>query len=163
MEHRHLTADEPEWLVILGRLAHDFYHRPEYCRLDGEPQQTETGAFWAGEGDRELFIPYLLRQCASLFPGEVAATGARDVISPYGYPGLLLNDSARQSPDFAQRAMQRLGETLRERVQFHAKAWGDWFQCSHGAPNWPLAAARQRPTRFTSDVVQANARLFLTA
>ena len=55
MEHRHLTADEPEWLAILGRLNHDFYHRPEYCRLDGEPQQAETGAFWAGEGDRELF------------------------------------------------------------------------------------------------------------
>lgn len=115
MEHRHLTADEPEWLAILGRLAHDFYHRPEYCRLDGGRQQAATGAFWAREGDCELFIPYLLRECDSLFPGEAAAAGARDVISPYGYPGLLLSDAARQSPDFAQRAMQRLGETLRER------------------------------------------------
>ncbi len=44
MEHRHLTANEPEWLAILGRLTHDFYHRPEYCRLDGEPQQAETVA-----------------------------------------------------------------------------------------------------------------------
>ena len=115
MEHRLLTADEPEWPAILGRLAHDFYHRPEYCRLDAETQQAETSAFWAGEGDRELFIPYLLRQCDSLFPGEAAAAHTSDVISPYGYPGLLLSDAARQSPDFAQRAMQCLSETLRDR------------------------------------------------
>lgn len=116
MEHRHLTADEPEWPAVLRRLAHDFYHRPDYCLLDGERQQAEeVGAFWAGEGDREFFIPYLLRHCGSLFPGEPAAAGTRDAISPYGYPGLLLSDSTRQSPDFAQRAMQRLGDTFRER------------------------------------------------
>jgi len=37
-----------------------------------------------------------------------------DVVSPYGYPGLLLSDAARAAPAFAREAMHRLSETLRE-------------------------------------------------
>ena len=47
-----------------------------------------------------------------------------------------------------------LRETLRERMQFHAKAGGDWFQHSHEASSWPPKAARQRPRRFTLGAVQ---------
>ena len=37
-----------------------------------------------------------------------------DVVSPYGYPGLLLSDAARMAPAFAREAMHRLSETLRD-------------------------------------------------
>ncbi len=114
MEHRHLRADDPEWRAVLSRLSHDFYHLPAYSLLEGETNQAEPGAFWAREADREFFIPYLRRRCDVLFPGNSVAADVCDVISPYGYPGLLLSDAARQSPDFAQGAMQRLSETLRE-------------------------------------------------
>ena len=114
MEHRHLAAGDPEWREVLGRIAHDFYHLPEYCLLESRTNHAEPGAFWAGAGDMELFIPYLRRRCDVLFPDSAIAANTSDVISPYGYPGLLLSDAARKSPDFAQSAMRRLSETLRD-------------------------------------------------
>ncbi|HWN16470.1 MAG TPA: GNAT family N-acetyltransferase, partial [Candidatus Dormibacteraeota bacterium] len=101
-----LAIDDPRWPDALRRLRHDFYHLPEYVRLDGEWNRAQPMAFLARSGDEELFIPYLLRRC------EVEEV--YDVVSPYGYPGLLLSDAARRSPRFAREAMRRLSETLRE-------------------------------------------------
>lgn len=113
MDILHLEIDDPQWREALGRLRHDFYHVPEYVRLDGERNQAQPRAFLARSGDEELFIPYLLRRCDNLFPGMVGDK-VYDIVSPYGYPGLLLSDAARESPQFAQQAMDRLNETLRE-------------------------------------------------
>ena len=106
MDVEHLAIDDPRWPDTLRRLRHDFYHLPEYVRLDGEWNRAQPMAFRARSGDEELFIPYLLRRCE----GEEVY----DVVSPYGYPGLLLSDAARRSPRFAREAMHRLSETLRE-------------------------------------------------
>ena len=115
MDAVHLGIDDSRWRDLLGRLRHDFYHLPEYVRLDGEYNQAEPMAFWASDGRKELFIPYLVRRCEPLFPDAPAASGVCDVISPYGYPGLLLSDEGRKSPEFARQAMQRLSETLGDR------------------------------------------------
>jgi len=112
MDIHHLKIEDPAWLDALGRLRHDFYHRPEYVGLDGQSNHAEPRAFLAQDGERELFLPYLLRKCGTLFPGADAAGEVFDVTSPYGYPGLILSDNARQSPDFAQQAMQQLSATL---------------------------------------------------
>jgi hypothetical protein len=114
MDVVHLEIDDPQWREALRRLRHDFYHLPEYVRLDGEWNRAQPMAFLARSGDEELFIPYLLRRCESLFPESMGGEKVYDVVSPYGYPGLLLSDAARQSPKFAREAMQRLSETLRE-------------------------------------------------
>jgi len=114
MDVVHLEVDDPRWRDALGRLRHDFYHLPEYVRLDSEWNQARPRAFLARSGDEELFIPYLLRRCDHLFPEGVAGDRVYDVVSPYGYPGLLLSDAARESPRFARQAMHRLSETLRE-------------------------------------------------
>jgi hypothetical protein len=114
MNTEHLGADDPRWSEVLSRLAHDFYHRPEYARLESEMHPSEARAFRAAEGECELFLPYLLRRCDTLFPGAAAAAGVCDVVSPYGYPGLLVSDAARQSPEFARAAVERLSATLRE-------------------------------------------------
>lgn len=114
MDVAHLGIDDPEWRGALGRLRHDVYHLPEYVRLDSEWNQAQPRAFLASTGDEELFIPYLLRRCDSLFPEGMVGDKIYDVVSPYGYPGLLLSDAGRASPDFARQAMQRLSETLRE-------------------------------------------------
>ena len=113
MDVAHLGINDPEWREALGRLRHDFYHLPEYVRLDSEWNRAQPMAFLARSGDEELFIPYLLRHCESLFPESIAGGSVYDVVSPYGYPGLLLSDAARQSPKFAREAMDRLSETLR--------------------------------------------------
>ena len=114
MDAVHLEVDDPRWREALGRLRHDFYHLPEYVRLDGEWNHAQPRAFLARRGDEELFIPYLLRRCDSLFPEVAGSDKVYDVVSPYGYPGLLLSDTARTSPEFARRAMQWLNESLRE-------------------------------------------------
>jgi len=94
------------------------YPRPNFRRrrwvsLDGEWNRAQPMAFLARSGDAELFIPYLLRRCESLGPAAVGDEEVYDVVSPYGYPGLLLSDAARRSPRFARAAMHRLSETLR--------------------------------------------------
>jgi GNAT acetyltransferase-like protein len=114
MDVAHLEIDDPRWLEALGRLRHDVYHLPEYVRLDGEWNQARPRAFLARVGEAELFVPYLLRRCDNLFADVGGGDEVYDVVSPYGYPGLLLSDAARVSPDFAREAMQGLRETLRE-------------------------------------------------
>ena len=114
MDCAHLEVDDPRWREALGRLPHDFYHLPEYVRLDGEWNQARPRAFLARTGAEELFIPYLLRRCDGLFPDVMTGDAVYDVVSPYGYPGLLLSDAARMSPGFARQAMHRLSESLRE-------------------------------------------------
>jgi hypothetical protein len=114
MDVAHLEIDDPRWPDTLRRLGHDFYHLPEYVRLDGEWNRARPMAFLAGSGAEELFIPYLLRRCESPGPESTAGEEVYDVVSPYGYPGLLLSEAARRSPRFARDAMRRLSETLRE-------------------------------------------------
>jgi hypothetical protein len=114
MEVAHLEIDDPRWRDALGRLRHDFYDLPEYVRLDSEWNQAQPMAFLARSGEEELFIPYLLRRCEGLFPDSMVGDQVYDVVSPYGYPGLLLSDAARRSPRFARLAMDRLSESLRE-------------------------------------------------
>ena len=114
MEAIHLGVDDLRWREALGRLRHDFYHLPEYSKLESHSHQARPMAFWAGDGDRELFVPYLLRRCDRLFPEAGIAETVCDAVSPYGYPGFLLSDSARESPEFIRAALQRLSESLRE-------------------------------------------------
>jgi hypothetical protein len=115
MDVVHLEVDDPRWRAALGRLRHDFYHLPGYVRLDAEWNQARPMAFLASSGDEELFIPYLQRRCEGPFPESGAGLDVYDVVSPYGYPGLLLSDAARRSPRFARQAVGRLSESLRER------------------------------------------------
>ena len=114
MEAVHFGIDDPRWREALGRLRHDSYHLPEYSKLEGEMHAARPMALSLVDGDRELFVPYLLRKCDSLFPDAAIAENVCDVVSPYGYPGFLLNDAARESPEFAREAMQPLSETFRE-------------------------------------------------
>ena len=114
MEVAHFGIDDPRWREALGRLRHDFYHLPEYSKLEGETNDAHPMAFSAMEGDRELFVPYLLRRCDHLFPDASIGREVCDVVSPYGYPGFLLSDAARTSPEFTRDVIQRLRETLRE-------------------------------------------------
>ena len=115
MEVFDLEIDDPRWREALERIRHDFYHFPEYVKLDGECNQAKPMAFLARDGDKELFAPYLVRRCDGLFPEAPGAREVFDAVAPYGYPGILLSNTAKGSPEFAQEAMRRLGESFRER------------------------------------------------
>ena len=114
MEGVHFGIDDPRWREALGRLRHDFYHLPEYSRLEAETNDAHPMAFSAVDGERELFVPYLVRRCDHLFPNAGIAGEVRDVVSPYGYPGFLLSDAARDSSEFCREVLQCMAETFRE-------------------------------------------------
>ena len=115
MDVVHLEVHDPRWSEALDRLRHDFYHLPEYVKLDGESSMAQPWAFLATSDEKELFVPYLLRRCDRLFPEGGVGDNVYHVISPYGYPGLLLSDAARKSPEFARQAIHQLKSTLSEK------------------------------------------------
>ncbi len=103
-----LSLDDPRWLQALARTPHDVYHTPEYVRIDAQRMQATGEALLITDGDRQLFLPYLLRSCAQFLSG--VPDSVQDVISPYGYPGMLLSASARQA-SFAASAWSAVRES----------------------------------------------------
>jgi hypothetical protein len=111
MRREFLAIDDPRWPEALRRLRHDLYHRPEYGRLDGLRLNATPEAFLASDGPREFFVPYLVRRCD---PVSAGAPETWDVVSSYGYPGILLSDAARE-PVFVEDALAVFCDSLRGR------------------------------------------------
>lgn len=109
-----IDASNPLWSETLEEtLSHDFYHLPDYAALEARWIKAVPEAIRIEQGDRLFFLPYLLRQCSPLFaesPSDVF-----DVVSPYGYPGVLINDAAAQDAEFLNQCMQALLQTFRDR------------------------------------------------
>lgn len=107
-----LTVEDPRWTDALRRLPHDLYHEPSYVRLDAIRSQAAPEAMLLSDGEQLLFMPYLLRSCRPLFPdmNEVIY----DVVSPYGYPGILVND-AGHNLDFIARGFKALHDSMAHR------------------------------------------------
>ena len=108
-----LGADDPKWPEALGRLPHDIYHLPEYARLEGQRLGARAEAICIRDGDREIFVPYLVRSCREFAPPDVAPT-TTDVVSPYGYPGMLVSDAGRTT-EFVRAAFDRWRDAMAER------------------------------------------------
>jgi len=118
MELHILEASDPRWTETLRSLRHDIYQLPGYASVEAERTSTVPEAILVSEGDNVLFIPYLLRSCNSLFPECTIAsqtTELYDAISPYGYPGLLLSESAVHTPDFPSSALQAAQQALQSK------------------------------------------------
>jgi hypothetical protein len=101
-----LDFSHPLWKQTLNDLRHDFYHLPEYVALEARRINAIAEAILITEGDKIFFLPYLLRSCNTLFTRQFEIDFF-DVISPYGYPGILLNEAAN-TPDFLDIAFQQL-------------------------------------------------------
>ncbi|PPS39867.1 FemAB family protein [Chroococcidiopsis sp. TS-821] len=103
-----LDLSHPLWKITLNNLRHDIYHLPEYVDLEAQRIQATAEAILITQGDKVFFVPYLLRSCNLLFQSEIELF---DVISPYGYPGILLNEAA-STPEFLNLAFQQFIECL---------------------------------------------------
>lgn len=105
LEH---TSDT--WNEFLEQHPHDFYYLPGYVKLEADYYKHDCNAVLITENDNYFFMPMLIRQ----LPGEIAdvTTGA-DAITPYGYTGPLINESAGE--DFVARALDLLVSTLRKK------------------------------------------------
>ncbi|MEM7552765.1 MAG: GNAT family N-acetyltransferase [Cyanobacteria bacterium P01_A01_bin.84] len=119
MDLQIIDLQNPLWGETLKKLRHDVYHLPEYVKLEAERNNTTAEAFVFIEdeiGDEKIiFVPYLLRSCNDILNGEGATEELFDVVSPYGYPGILLSEAARNSPEFIETALSKLKYLFREK------------------------------------------------
>lgn len=109
-----INLSSPLWSEILQKLHHDIYHLPEYVNLEAQRINATAEAIVIDDGENLFFLPYLLRQCEKLIKNETTQE-VFDVVSPYGYPGILLSESAAMNPEFLQSAMSQFISKLRER------------------------------------------------
>jgi CelD/BcsL family acetyltransferase involved in cellulose biosynthesis len=99
-----LSVSNPLWPDLLRSLRHDVYHTPEYVAIEARRSGHQGAALVISEGDQLLFLPYLLRTDTAEQVRE--GKSIYDVISPYGYPGILTSGSATCDPGFVARAMR---------------------------------------------------------
>ncbi len=102
------------WLETLSDISHDIYHLPEYLYLEAVRNSAQAEAILITDGDKIFFLPYLLRECNDLFDENIDTTKFYDVVSPYGYPGILLSESALNDGEFIKLAFDRLISTFRD-------------------------------------------------
>lgn len=103
-----IDTDNSLWTKTLTQVPHDIYHLPEYVELEAKRIQSIPEAILLTEGEKIFFLPYLLRRCDDLFSNELSNTEVFDVVSPYGYPGFILNEVAAHTHDFLNLALQKL-------------------------------------------------------
>lgn len=110
-----IDLENPLWLKTLEKLDYDIYHLPEYVYLESKRTNSIPEAILIVDNEKIFFIPYLLRRCDNLFDDELNITNVFDVVSPYGYPGILLSEAAASAPEFVDLAMNQLMYVLRNK------------------------------------------------
>jgi Acetyltransferase (GNAT) domain len=96
------------WLETLQKIRYDIYHLPQYVDLEAKRIKATSEAILIADGDKVFFLPYLIRPCNNLFDNELIMPETFDVISPYGYPGILLSEAAVNTPEFVEIALKYL-------------------------------------------------------
>lgn len=153
MELQVINVSHPHWTEALQHLRHDFYHLPAYAAIEARRIQAIPEAVLIQEGEKILFLPYLLRRCNDLFPDNLSASETFDLISPYGYPGFLLNPIGLEDITFIQRAINHLVE------QFKARAICAAFLRLHPILNQELPQLDPQPRVMQSETVAVDLNL----
>ncbi|MEM6400054.1 MAG: FemAB family protein [Cyanobacteria bacterium P01_D01_bin.116] len=109
-----IDSQDSLWRETLQKLRYDAYHLPEYVQLEAQRNHTKSEAFLFIEDDKIFFVPYLLRSCNDILDGATTEE-IFDVISPYGYPGILLNEAATNCSEFIDTALNKLKYLFREK------------------------------------------------
>ncbi|MBW4673228.1 MAG: FemAB family protein [Desmonostoc geniculatum HA4340-LM1] len=115
MDYKIVTLSDPLWLEILDKLNHDIYHLPEYVDLEAKRINAIPEAILIFENEKILFLPYLLRCVNNLFETHIEIPLIWDIVSPYGYPGILLSKAAANTPEFFELALNQLIVGLSDR------------------------------------------------
>jgi hypothetical protein len=103
MHFRVVSPTESSWQQLLDTLPHDFYHLPGYLELESTRYDAIPEAIIIQDNDRIFFLPYLVRECAHIFNStSCKPEPIYDVISPYGYSGVLVNEVGRNG-DFIRK------------------------------------------------------------
>jgi lipid II:glycine glycyltransferase (peptidoglycan interpeptide bridge formation enzyme) len=105
-----LETNSPQWRELLADIKHDIYQLPEYVALEGMRTNTIPKGFLAIDHEKTFFVPYLIRSCQDVLNLE---TEIFDVISPYGYSGIILNENAKKDSIFCNLALKNFYEHLK--------------------------------------------------
>lgn len=108
-----IDLEDPLWLQTLQKLRHDIYHLPEYIALEARRIKATPEAIVITENEKIFFVPYLLRNCNDIVVPESVTQEIFDVVSPYGYPGILLSEAAASTPEFLNCAIDEVTHALR--------------------------------------------------
>lgn len=112
MKFQLINLSNPLWMQTLKTIQHDIYHLPEYIALEARRTQTNPEAILITEDEKLIFVPYLVRQCNDLFGQNLMTKEVFDIVSPYGYPGILWSEAATNTPKFIEQAINQLTEVL---------------------------------------------------
>lgn len=87
------TEQQEEWLEVLSRvIRHDFYHLPQYHRVEERRLEGVARLFTYSEGDYLIALPLLLRSL------EGMQSGWKDATSVYGYGGPIASHESIPEP-----------------------------------------------------------------
>jgi Acetyltransferase (GNAT) domain len=98
-----MSPTDLRWQQYLNTVNHDFYHLPGYLELEAKRCEALAEAILIEDGEKSFFLPYLIRDCRKISDNiEFDAVEIYDVVSPYGYSGILL-DTTERDPDFLKQ------------------------------------------------------------
>lgn len=112
MNSQIIDLHNPIWTKTLQQLRHDVYHLPEYIAIESNRTKTIPEAFIINDGEKIFFVPYLLRRCDDIFNTISTTSTIWDIVSPYGYPGILLSQAAADTPGFPDFAINEFKKIL---------------------------------------------------
>ncbi|MBD6618276.1 FemAB family protein [Komarekiella sp. 'clone 1'] len=115
MDIQVISLSDPLWSDSLKKLRHDIYHLPEYLCLEANRLRTIAEAILISDGEKMLFVPYLVRSCEDVVPDGTDEQEIFDVLSPYAYAGILLSEAAINTPGFPDAALDNIKQEFRSR------------------------------------------------
>lgn len=143
-----IPASDPLWQQLLDSTAHDIYHLQGFCAIEAGLLQGEAVAWYHEAAGNRYLIPLVRRQIG----GE---SGIYDLVSPYGYPGMLTHDAieageaARLLSLFNKEAATqgfvssflRLNPLLNQWQLPQTESWRQWFHGGTVSVNLRLPAS----------------------
>jgi hypothetical protein len=88
-----INISNPQWEQLLNQTSHDFYHLPSYCKIEAKVLEGKPLAWKKNINGFDFLIPLVERVIWS------NGTQEKDLVSPYGYPGVLYPENTPSKHD----------------------------------------------------------------
>jgi Acetyltransferase (GNAT) domain len=112
-----LKIESTEFKKAVQNFNHDIYHLPLYILTEARRIEAQAEAIMISEGSKQFLLPYLIRRCPEDMLLDLNqrdfSESIYDAVSPYGYPGILLNDEAQADSTFVLQSIEMLVTTFK--------------------------------------------------
>lgn len=103
-----IDPTDGRWELALERAVHDVYATPAYVSAEALRLAAQPAGCLVDEGGRLFLLPILIR------PVCLGEEATKDAVSPYGYPGVLLNEDGAATRDFPDGCLKASLDLLRD-------------------------------------------------